>query len=102
MTLAFRLYGKFYWPPKAEAPVLDQTNTATPTTVEGAVEIHYAAQNTGDTLRRAFLRWCPKAAIGSPPELPSDHLFDHAASGAADWFASQVNAGKPSVWLDGT
>ncbi len=102
MALAFRLYGKFYWPPKAEAPVLDSPNTASPTTVEGAVEIHYAAQNSGDTSRRTFLRWCPKDEIGSAPELPSEHLFDHAANDAADWFASQVSAGKPSVWLDGT
>lgn len=105
MALAFRLYGKFYWPPKAEASPLDHAGLAAAPTAEGAVEIHYAGQDDGDTSRRAFLRWCPKAAIGSNPlpELPSDHLFNNAANVAADWFKNQVSAGKPcAVWLDGT
>src|SRR5437764_238248 len=81
-TLAFRLYGNFYWPPKAEAPPHDQTTLAAPPAAEGVVEIHYEpSQDPADTSRRPYLRWRPKATLGSaPPEPPSDHLFNSKAA----------------------
>ncbi|QQN65261.1 hypothetical protein JIR23_05530 [Bradyrhizobium diazoefficiens] len=100
MALAFRLYGKFNWPPTAaHAPT-------TPDTADGVVEIHYPpAQNATDAPRLAYLRWWPKAALGSSsdPADPSQHLFNFEAGKAADWFKDKGNADEPSaIWLDST
>lgn len=97
MTLAFRLYGKFQWPPTADPPApLDYA--------EGVVEIRYApSQNTADPLRCAYLCWWPKATFGSDlsPELPTDHLFNSTANDAAKTlFGDKANKAY-ALWLDG-
>ena len=58
MALAFRLFGKFEWPPTA---------SATKEVVPGVLEIHYA--NGWDGQRRPYLRWYPHK-VDSPPPLP--------------------------------
>ncbi|EJL23949.1 hypothetical protein [Novosphingobium sp. AP12] len=89
MTLAFRLYGRFRWPPATSAsPTIEARS--------GVLEIHFEAAADG---HRGALRWLPGTGDldGHPPEpvVPENIVGDLAL----DHIASHGNAGW-TVWLD--
>ncbi len=98
MALAFRLYGKFHWPP-ATAVVEN------PVIADGVVEIHFdVPKSDAAGARRAWLRWYPRKAADAnnpppPEEQPTKHLFDGTIQQAIQDFTDTKDS-EYAVWLD--
>jgi hypothetical protein len=97
VALAFRLYGKFHWPP---ATALADN----PKIADGVVEIHFDVQEGDPTnARHAWLRWYPKNASDPPPpkEFPTKYLFDDSPEDAIKNFTENRDM-EYAVWLNTT
>jgi hypothetical protein len=91
MTLLFKLYGEFDWPPHPTAIPNQET------TKRGTVELYYA-QNGGTY--RAFIRWVPQEIV-QPPEVsnPPDDAHIYKIPDAVQWFIARQDQ-VASIWID--
>jgi hypothetical protein len=91
MTLLFKLYGEFDWPPHPTAIPNQET------TKRGTVELYYA-QNGGTD--RAFIRWVPQE-IDKPPEPsnPPEDAHIYKIADPVQWFTARQNQ-VASIWID--
>jgi hypothetical protein len=99
MTLAFRLYGNFHWPPSAgKAPPADpKLKTAT---ASGIIEVHLIAP-AGQAEHRTQLRWIPRDQVDAIAEEPTDpiaDIFDLTAEKLTEWFDGHAST-RGRLWL---
>lgn len=99
-SLAFRLYGKFHWPPNASSAPIEPVNDDR--IEQGVVEIHFIKLAGGD-LYRSLLRWIPRPLLNElsdvEPDLPTQALFDFSADELTKWFNDHRGSGG-TLWLD--
>lgn len=115
MSLAFRLFGNFHWPPLAHKRPVSSPEPIHEAIREGLVEIFFLPKDLDYPNKlTALLRWCPgkiipkspddQDFIGPQPDKKTLSLFDltQGEQGSAlAWWSNTDEVESSIIWLDG-